>query len=130
MVSDADLARGTSVGTAKEAARPAARGLQPKSRRPGKKGTKFLFLLAGNLIFWAVVYYLWTANENSRIRVFCTFNKGIVTGILYNRENPSAVVCGQVVGEGEIARGYKVIKIYKDKVELEKEGKRITRSVH
>jgi hypothetical protein len=129
MVSDTDLARGAAVEATEERVRVRRKILRRKRTWSGNRPTKFLVLMVSNLIFWAVVYYLWTADGGSRVRVFRTSDEGLVTGILHNRENPSAVVCGQVVGEGEIARGYKVIKIHKDKVELEKEGKRFTTSV-
>ena len=59
-----------------------------------------------------------------------TDNKGIVTGIIYNAENPSAIVCGEVVHEGDIVGDYKVVRICREKVELNKKGKLIVKYVH
>jgi type II secretory pathway component PulC len=48
---------------------------------------------------------------------------------MYNPENPCAIIGGEVVHEGETIGGYRVIKIHRDRVELEKNGKRITEPV-
>ena len=39
-------------------------------------------------------------------------------GILYNDERPSAMIDGKILHEGEYLGPYKVINIYRDKVEL------------
>ena len=57
-------------------------------------------------------------------------NRGVVTGIIYNAENPSAIVCGEVVHEGDVVHGYKVLKIHREKVELNKDGKVVVKEVH
>jgi len=53
-----------------------------------------------------------------------TFVKPIVKGILYAEDNASAVIGNQIVHEGEKIRGVTVIKIGKDSVEFEINGKR------
>ena len=53
----------------------------------------------------------------------------IVNGILYSEDKPSAVIGDQIVHEGDILRYFNVVKIYKDKVEFEKNGKRWTQSI-
>jgi len=55
--------------------------------------------------------------------------KLIVKGILYSEDNPSAVIGNQIVHEGETIRGVSVIKIRKDSVEFEMNGKRWTQKV-
>ncbi|MHC4259589.1 MAG: thioredoxin family protein [Planctomycetota bacterium] len=45
-----------------------------------------------------------------------------LTGILYARENPSAIVNGKVVREGEVVGSVRVLKIDKDMVEFERSG--------
>ena len=55
--------------------------------------------------------------------------KLIVKGILYSEDNPSAVIGNQIVHEGETVRGVSVIKISKDSVEFEMNGKRWTQKV-
>ena len=49
---------------------------------------------------------------------------GLVKGIVYSSEKPSTVVDHQIVHEGETIHGVVVVKIYKDKVEFEKNGKK------
>jgi len=53
----------------------------------------------------------------------------IVKGILYSEDNPSAVIGGRIVHEGDKIRGVSVIKISKDSVEFEVNGKRWTQKV-
>jgi hypothetical protein len=53
----------------------------------------------------------------------------LVSGILYSENEPSAVVGSQIVHEGDTLDGINVVKIYKDKVEFEKDGKRWTQSI-
>jgi hypothetical protein len=50
--------------------------------------------------------------------------RGLVTGILYCADGPLAIVDGKVVHEGDIMHGVKVGKIYKDKVDFEKNGEK------
>ena len=45
---------------------------------------------------------------------------GVVGGILYDKDNPSAIIDGKILKEGDTIHGAKVIKIYEDKVEFEK----------
>ena len=53
----------------------------------------------------------------------------IVKSILYSEDNPSAVIGGRIVHEGETIRGVSVIKISRDNVEFEMNGKRWTQKV-
>jgi len=55
--------------------------------------------------------------------------KLIVKGILYSEDNPSAVIDNQIVHEGEKIRGVSIIKISKDSVEFEMNGKTWTQKV-
>ena len=48
--------------------------------------------------------------------------KGTVTGILYSKEDPSVVIDGEVLREGQSIRGVKVIKTNRDSVEFEYAG--------
>ena len=47
---------------------------------------------------------------------------GVVTGIMYNEDNPSAIIDFQIVHEGETLHGVNILKIHRDKVEFEKDG--------
>ncbi len=53
----------------------------------------------------------------------------IVKGILYTEDKASAVIGNQIVHEGEKIRGVTVVKISKDSVEFEMNGKRWTQKV-
>ena len=53
----------------------------------------------------------------------------IVKGILYSEDEASAVVGGQIVHEGEMIKGATVIRIDRDSVEFEINGKRWTEKV-
>ena len=58
-----------------------------------------------------------------------TFVKLIVKGILYTEDNQSAVIGNHIVHEGEEIQGVTVVKISKDSVEFEMNGKRWTQKV-
>ena len=58
-----------------------------------------------------------------------TFVKLIVKGIVYTEDNPSAVIGSQIVHEGEEIQGVTIVKISKDSVEFEMDGKRWTQKV-
>jgi len=88
-----------------------------------KTGTFKWFLMAIVLIAVMVGYYFWTREEKTEVPKFSSSGKGLVTGIV-SGDKPSAVINGKIVGEGDMVNGIRIIKIYKDKVEFEKEGKR------
>ena len=46
----------------------------------------------------------------------------VVSGILHSENNPTALVGIKLVHEGDAILGAKVLKIYRDKVEFEKDG--------
>ena len=49
---------------------------------------------------------------------------GMVAGILYSADKPSTIIDRKIVHEGDTIHGVTVVKIYKDKVEFEKNGKK------
>jgi len=53
----------------------------------------------------------------------------MVTAISHDGQNPSAVVLGRLVHEGDTVAGYHVIEIGPDRVELTKDGNNITAGV-
>ena len=55
---------------------------------------------------------------------------GLITGITYNEEKSFAIIGTKIVSEGETIDGIKIIKIHKDKVEFEKDGKRWTQGLN
>ena len=52
-----------------------------------------------------------------------------VRGIVYSEDNPSAVVSNEIVHEGDEIAGATVVKIHKDRVEFEMNGKTWTQKV-
>lgn len=48
---------------------------------------------------------------------------GVVTGIVYSADKPSTVIDGKIVREGDTIHDVKVVKIHRDNVEFEKNGK-------
>ncbi|MHC4193703.1 MAG: thioredoxin domain-containing protein [Planctomycetota bacterium] len=68
--------------------------------------------------FWPKVEGLWQTARATMVS-----NKDVsLTGILYAKENPSAIVNGKVVREGDVVGGVIVLKIGKDMVEFERSG--------
>jgi len=53
----------------------------------------------------------------------------IVKGIVYSESNPTAVIGNQIVHEGETVSGATIVKINKDGVEFEMNGKKWTQKV-
>lgn len=47
-----------------------------------------------------------------------------ISGIIHSQDKPSAILGGRIVHEGDTQYGIKIIKIHKDKVEFEENGKR------
>ncbi|MGD2095746.1 MAG: hypothetical protein PVH77_12135 [Phycisphaerales bacterium] len=56
---------------------------------------------------------------------------GLVTGICYSRDKPSAVINNKkIVHEGDTIDGFTIVKIYEDKVEFEKNGKTVVGNIY
>jgi hypothetical protein len=123
MVSDTDLTRGKVTQPQREVVQPKKNISLPKRR------VKFWLLLLANMILLIYVCYRWVPRKCIPTPKFFTNNKIIVSGIMYYAENPSAIICGEVVREGDEINGYKVVKIHKEKVELEKDGKYLIKRV-
>lgn len=124
----------------KRAVQPAREVAQPKRSMPSsKKSVKLKLFLMVIVILGMVVYYLWTADLISPILESLPTNKlflkgpleqGWLTSIVYSEENASAVISNRVVYEGDMIDGYKVVKIHRDKVEFEKDGKSYIKQVN
>jgi len=133
MVSDTDLGKGKLQKPEKEVPQPKRKDEQPIRNRPSsQKSVKLrLFLIAVVVMLGMVVYYIWTAGLISPILESLSINKEVVvTSIVYSEENASAMVSDRIVYEGDIIDGYKVVKIHRDKVEFEKNGKVFTKQVN
>jgi hypothetical protein len=67
---------------------------------------------------------------NPRPLSFEPSKKGVLKGISYSEEGNSVAIIGdEIVREGDNIGGIKIIKIYKDHVEFEKDGKRWTQDL-
>jgi len=94
------------------------------SRMADKKGTFKWFLLAAALLAAMAGYHLWMKKIKVDVSSLLPDSKGRVTGIVYGGDKPSAMVSGEIVREGDTIFGVKVVKIFKDRVEFEKDGKK------
>jgi len=147
MVSDTDLGKVESRQPEMEVEQPRRRAVQParevaqpkRSIPSSEKSVKLRPFLMAIVVLGMVVYYLWTADLISPILESLPTNKlllkapleqGWLMSIVYSEENTSAVVSGRVVHEGDMVDGYKVVKIHRDKVEFEKNGKIFTKQVN
>lgn len=54
---------------------------------------------------------------------------GVVSGLIYDEENPCATVDGKIVREGDIIHGVKVVKIQRDGIEFERNGNKWVQKV-
>lgn len=131
MVTSAELANASPVRRKGGNDQPEKKTVQDgKTTSPSKRKLQFWLLLISNVIVFALVYNLWTGWRSSRFWDYLTVNRGMVTGIIYNAENPCAIIYGKVAHQGDTVNGYKVVKIHRTKVELEKDGKSFTKGVH
>jgi hypothetical protein len=89
----------------------------------GKKSFIFIAIVAGAVVLIAVLGYKslpflkQAAAQPFQMRV---------TAILYSDDDPSAIIDGAIVKEGQIIKGATVVKIHKHEVEFEKDGKILT----
>ena len=93
-----------------------------------KTKTLLCLLAQAVLIAGMVSYYCWTKKETTSIcehntcRTKCehtTVKRGVITGIMCTQEQPSAVIDGEIVYEGDTIHGVKVAKIHQDSIEFE-----------
>jgi len=49
---------------------------------------------------------------------------GLISGIVYSEQKPAAIISGKIACQGESANGVKIVRIYRDRVEFEKNGKK------
>ena len=129
IVSDTDLVKYGVAQLRRGAVQQTKEAVQPnKNISSRKKRVRFWLLFVVNVVLWVGVYIYWTTDKESAVWKFLTTNRGMVAGIVYfNQENPSAIICDKIVHEGDMVDGYKVIKIHRDRVELEKNGESLTK---
>jgi len=116
-----------------EGIRPAA-GIQPKVE---KKSSNSLLLWVvvlgvGVVIAAGIGYYYFRPRVKDAValhRAVVSQKNLAVTGILYSEDNPSAIIGGAIVREGDMIDDVKVVKIRKNSVEFEKNGKKWTQEM-
>jgi len=103
---------------------------EPKIIKPSKA-----IAAATDTIVWQIPPpYPTTLRDPMRLRSVATTaqsetGKIIVKGIVYSEDNPSAIIGTEIVYEGDKVSGATVVKINKDSVEFEMNGKRWTQKV-
>jgi len=88
-----------------------------------KLKTVLLVLVAVCAMTGMILYSRWKAEKEAAVEPEVP-KRGVVVGISYAEERPSAVIDEQIVYEGDVMHGVKIIKIYEDEVEFEKDGER------
>jgi hypothetical protein len=102
----------------------------------------FYALFLANLLVLIATYNVWTSEKvsfteaiapSSVIRHVSGVIKntdesqrtkvGMVTGIIYSAKDSTALLNGEIVCEGSIVRGVRIVKIHRNKVEFEKNGR-------
>ncbi|MBA7620671.1 hypothetical protein ES703_28025 [subsurface metagenome] len=116
-----------------EGIQPAA-GIQPKVE---KKSSNSLLLWVvvlgvGVVIAAGIGYYYFRPRVKDAValhRAMVSQKNLAVTGILYSEDNPSAIIGGAIVREGDMIDDVKVVKIRKNIVEFEKNGEKWTQEM-
>ncbi len=109
-----------------------------------KRRALVCLLLLAYIIVANISYNLWAKGKNTPIRKLFMANiirdlwiprkrtpekDGTVVGILYSKDKPYALINREIVCEGDVTNGVKIVKIEKHKVEFEKDGERWTQKV-
>jgi hypothetical protein len=76
---------------------------------------------------FGIVWALLATGSKTQIRELLTVEDRMVSGIAVRQNNRTAVVHGEVVREGETVDGCKILRIYPDRVVMEKDGQRFSR---
>ncbi len=87
-----------------------------------RMSTASLLMAAAVIIAAMAGHYLWRTRKDIKVGDLLLSNRGVVTVIAYNDENPSAVIDSRLVHRGDVIDGVKVVGIYKDKVEFDRNG--------
>ena len=83
-----------------------------------EKGTPILQTILKNPIF----DFAGASKENPLLRKEAINSIGVITAILHNENNPTALVGIKLVHEGDVISGAEVIKIHRDRVEFDRDG--------
>jgi len=86
------------------------------------------------VIIGSIFYYFWPRIKRlpAMTKAAVTFNKDVsLTGIFYAKDDPDpiAIVNGEMVHEEDVIDGVRILKIHKDKVEFERNGRTWSQSM-
>ena len=95
-----------------------------------KTKTFILLLLAAAVISTMVAYNIWERGKLPEVPEQPEAERGTIGAIVYNEENPTALINNKVVHEGDSIQGVKVVKIHRNEIEFDKNGKRWTQRLH
>jgi hypothetical protein len=144
MVADTDLVNGKVSKPKNQNVEITKAPTPPQKKRLPliRKKTKFCLLLMVNIALFSYMYNhfapetfprpwqnIMLPGRSTPNLDFLTTSKLDVTGIMYYDENPAAIISGKVVHEGDVVQNCKVVKIHKNKVELQKDGKSLTKHI-
>ena len=102
-------------------------------KKTKKSSLHVLLLVFAVVIVASIAYYFWPKVKGTGIttKVTSLFHKDVsLTGIFYSDDDPIAIVNGKIVHEEDVVGDVKVLKIYKDKVEFERSGRRWNQNMH
>jgi len=97
-------------------------------KKNNKCSLRVLLLGFAIVIVAGIVYHFWPTIKGAwATTAAAVFNNDVsLTGIFYSEDDPDpiAMVNGKTVHEEDVIDGVRVLKIHKDKVEFEKDGRR------
>lgn len=138
MISDTDLEKAVLRKPKNEALKSEGKDKQPNKKPSQLKRKRSLFKKHMKLMLFSMAiaisgisfYYLWTVEiKPSNVESLPAEKEVVVTSVVYSDQNASAVVSGRIVHEGDMMNGYRVVKILRNNVEFEKDGKSYTKYV-
>ena len=103
-------------------------------KKNNKSSFHVLLLGFAVVIVAGIVYHFWPAIKDAlaTTKAAVVVNKEVsLTGIFYteNDPDPIAMINGKIAHEEDVIDGVRVLKIHKDKVEFEKDGRRWSRTM-
>lgn len=102
-------------------------------KKNNKCSLRVLFLGLAILVESGIVYHFWPAIKGAlATTTAAVFNNDVsLTGIFYSEDDPDpmAMVNGKTAHEEDVIDGVRVLKIHKDKVEFERDGRKWSQSI-
>jgi len=109
--------------------------MQRQAVKKNNKSSLHVLLLGFAVVIVAsIAYHFWPTIKGAWATTKATMvlDKDVsLTGISYTEDDPDpiAIVNGKIVHEEDVMDGVRVLKIYKDKVEFERDGRRWSQSM-